>query len=223
MLSRHAKAAFYLLCGPAMKFNGWVYRSARAPSSGTVKVQLGPGQKNYLDGWINVDANAFSAKCDVWADLRNTLPFRDGTVDVLYSHHVVEHLPDDQLVDHFRDVFRCLKPGGVFRIGGPNGDSAMRKYVEGDSKWFSDFPDPRESIGGRLANYILCRGEHLTILTFSYLEEIARRAGFSELYACRPATETNFPQWIDAQVLDKEYEDTPEMPHTLIVEGRKPG
>ena len=52
---------------------------------------------------------------------------------------VIEHLPD--LPGHFAEMFRALKPGGVFRIGGPNGDSAIRKFVEGDSAWFSDFPD----------------------------------------------------------------------------------
>src|SRR5947207_11946455 len=97
MLSRTSKALFYAVAGPLMKVNGAVYRNLRAPRSGPVKVHLGPGQGNYLQGWINVDANMFSAKCDVWADLRNKLPFKDGSVDVIYSHHVVEHLPDTSL------------------------------------------------------------------------------------------------------------------------------
>ncbi|HEX4131796.1 MAG TPA: methyltransferase domain-containing protein [Pirellulales bacterium] len=224
MLSRHAKAAFYTVCGPAMKLNGWMYRQFRAPRNGsdTIRVQLGPGQEHYLEGWLNVDANAFTARCDVWADLRNPLPLRDGTVDALYSHHVIEHLPDAMLEAHLRDVYRCLKPGGAFRIAGPNGDMAMRKYVEGDSRWFSNFPDRRESLGGRLTNFIFCRGEHLTILTHSYLEEIARRVGFPALRVCRPTVDTNFPELFDAQVLAHEHEDTLEAPHTLVVEGQKP-
>lgn len=32
-------------------------------------VQLGPGQKNYIDGWVNVDANFVTAKIDIWADI----------------------------------------------------------------------------------------------------------------------------------------------------------
>ena len=100
--------------------------------------------KNYLPGWVNVDANLFTGKCDVWADLRNPLPFRDESVDVFYSHHVIEHLPD--LAFHFSELFRCLKPGGIFRVGGPNGDNAMRKYLEGDADWFIEFPDRRSSL-----------------------------------------------------------------------------
>ena len=203
-----------------MRVNGALYRSFRAPRGGPVKVQLGPGQKNYLPGWYNVDANIFTGKCDVWADLRNPLPFRPETVDVFYSHHVIEHLPD--LPFHFQEMYRCLKPGGVFRVGGPNGDMAIRKFAEGDLAWFSDFPDRRRSLGGRFENFIFCRQEHLTILTASWLEEVAAGAGFVDLNVRRPAVETGLPEFIDQVVLDHEPEWDPEHPHTLVLEGRKP-
>jgi predicted SAM-dependent methyltransferase len=219
MLKRQYKRLFYTICGVLMRINGWFYRRFRAPTLGCIKVQLGPGKRNYLEGWINVDANMFTARCDVWADLRNPLPFRDGTVNALYSHHVVEHLED--IRGHFREVHRVLKPGGIFRIGGPNGDSAMRKFVEGDGGWFPDYPDSRQSLGGRLENFIFCRGEHLTVLTWSYLQEVASEAGFGEIKRCLPATETHFPELIDAAVLALETEPTPECPHTLLVEGQK--
>ena len=147
MLSRKAKATFYLFAGPLMKVNGWLFRYFKASRSGTLKVHLGPGQKNYIDGWINLDANKFTAKCDVWVDLGNPLPFHDSTVDAIYSYHLIEHLPDIQL--HFQEIFRCLKPGGVYRVGVPNGDSAIKKFLENDKAWFSGFPESRKSIGGR--------------------------------------------------------------------------
>jgi predicted SAM-dependent methyltransferase len=203
-----------------MYINGLAYRYLRAPSQGLLRVHLGPGQKKYLTGWINVDANCISAKCDVWADLRNTLPFRTATIDCFYSHHVIEHLPD--LPFHFAEMLRCLKPGGVFRVAGPNGDMAIKKYLAGDGSWFGDFPDKRDSLGGKLENFIFCRQEHLTILTFSWVEEIARRAGFQQMQQCTPVSETNYPVFFDSRVLCQEYESTPEAPHTLIVEGRKP-
>ena len=77
MLSRRAKALFYFLAGPLMLCNATTYRLIRAPRKGYVRAHLGPGQQNYTEGSINVDANMFTAKCDVWADLPNKLPFHD--------------------------------------------------------------------------------------------------------------------------------------------------
>ncbi len=223
MISRRAKALFYTLAGPLMRVSGSIYRATQSPPTGgsaCVRVHLGPGQRNYLPGWINVDANRFTGKCDVWADLAQGLPFRDASVDAIYSHHVIEHLPD--LAGHFAEMFRILKPGGVIRVGGPNGDAAMREYLAGNSAWFSDFPDKRASIGGRLENYIFCRQEHLTILTPSFLEELASAAGFAEITVVMPVTETRYPALFDAPVLALEWESTPESPHTLLFEARKP-
>lgn len=201
-----------------MLINGYLYRLFRAPKGGVVRVQLGPGQSKYLSGWINVDANMFTAKCDVWSDLRRSLPFRDNTLDGVYSHHVVEHLPD--LEQHFREVYRCLKSGGIYRVGGPNGDAAIAKFVEGDVHWFGDFPERRRSIGGRLANFIFCRGEHLTVLTASFLFELMNDAGFVQLTTCLPVSETTDPTTFGDALLTESESDFA-APHTLIVEGRK--
>ena len=222
MLPREIKALYYTLARVPMAASNRLYRTLLAPRAGVVKVHLGPGQKNYIDGWINVDANIFTARPDVWADLRDSLPFRDATVDAFYSHHMMEHLPDSSLPAHFREMHRCLKPGGMIRIGGPNGDVAIRKFAEGDRAWFGDFPDSRRSIGGRFANFIFCRGEHLTILTQSYLEELLQDAGFVDIRSCLPVTETGSPNLIGAEVLGTESENTPDAPHTLILEARKP-
>lgn len=219
MIPRRVKALFYFAAGPLMRANARIYRAVRAPRRGTVKVHLGPGQKNYIPGWFNVDANIFTGRADVWADLRAPLPFHDVSVDCAYSHHVIEHLPD--LDAHIREIYRCLKPGGVVRIGGPNGDAAISKFLEGDVCWFGDWPIKRRSIGGRLENFIFCKGEHVTILTFSFLEEILQDAGFDHIACARCAADTFFPEWF-GEVLKYESEDTPATPHTLIVEAQKP-
>jgi predicted SAM-dependent methyltransferase len=221
MISRTAKAAFYALATPAMRCNGAFYRRFLAPVEGTSRVHLGPGRDNYLSGWINVDANVFTGRADVWVDLRGPLPFRDESVDVFYSHHVIEHLPDSTLPFHMAEMHRCLKRGGGIRIGGPNADEAMRRYLNNDAKWFSDWPDARRSVGGRFANFILCRGEHLTILTESYLRELLEDAGFAKIERRAPGTDTGLSPWIDATVLAKEPEATPQSPHTLIMEAVK--
>ena len=219
MLSRTSKELFYLLAGPIMKINGLVRRRINSSKKVNSKIHLGPGQNNYIDGWVNVDANMFTGRCDIWADLRNPLPFEDESVSCAYSHHMIEHLPN--IEEHIKDVYRCLKPGGVYRVGGPNGDSAIKKFIDHDLQWFSDFPDSRKSIGGRLENFIFCRGEHLTILTFSHLDEILRMSGFTEINICKPSKETGYPELFEP-CLRMESETDFVTPHTLIIEAVKP-
>jgi predicted SAM-dependent methyltransferase len=218
MMSREAKAAFYAFAGPIMRMNAHLYRRFRAPRYGLLRVHLGPGQKSYLKGWVNVDANMFTAKCDLWMDLRGRLPFLDGTVDAFYSHHVVEHLPD--LDYHFRDVFRCLKPGGMYRVGGPNGDASIERFLSGDAKWFSEFPDRRNGCGGRLDNFIMCRGEHLHLLTNCFLTELLTAVGFNVTGKYLPIKETGEPK-LFSDCLATEWESDFSAPHTLILEAEK--
>lgn len=129
MLTRSVKQAFYSLAGLLMQLNGRLYctfRAASAIMNQPVRLHLGPGQKAYLSGWINIEANMFTSKCDIWLDLRNRPPFLGKSVDAVYSHHMIEPLPD--IEGHLSDVFRVLKPRGVYRVGGPNGDMCYGQF-----------------------------------------------------------------------------------------------
>lgn len=220
MIPRWAKATYYLLLSPLMRVNSFRYRVyPKYNSSSTRFVHLGPGQKNYLCGWINVDANLVSSKPDIWADLRYKLPFPDSSVDAIYSHHVIEHLPD--LDFHFSEMYRCLVPGGSIRVGGPHGDNAIEAMLAGQHDWFGDWPTQRSSIGGRFENFIFCKGEHLTILTKSFLFELAEQAGFDNVEIVLPG-ETNYPQSISQSVLELEEVVTDKLVKTLLIEAKKP-
>jgi len=222
MLSYKFKRFYYFLFTPIMEANAAIFKVFRSPAKGNssiIKVQLGPGRNNYLNGWLNVDSNKFTAKVDIWANISEKLPFQDESVDLFYSHHVIEHLPS--LEEHFQEMFRSLKKGGKIRVGGPNGDSAIVKFSENDLSWFPDFPDKKLSIGGKFENFVFCRKEHLTILTKSYLEEIMHAIGFVNIRVCLPTKETNFAPLIDSNVLEKEWETDFIYPHTLIIEAEK--
>ncbi len=220
MVPRWIKASYYAILSPIMRINAIRFRHFPMHAGRDfLLAHLGPGQRNYIPGWINVDANLVSSKPDIWADLRFKLPFPDNFLDCIYSHHVIEHLPN--LDFHFFEMFRCLKPGGVIRVGVPHGDNAMQAMMDERYEWFGDWPVKRKSIGGRFENFIFCKGEHLTILTRSFLTELSADAGFEEIKVCSPG-ETIHSEIFSKQVLDLEPNTTPDLPKTLIIEAKKP-
>ena len=97
----------------------------------------------------------------------------------------------------------------------------MKMFVAGRDEWFTDYPDMRRSLGGKLENFIFCRGEHLTILTASYLAELMEDAGFENVRPCLPTRETSRPEFFD-DCLRVEWETDFSHPHTLLVESTKP-
>ncbi|MEM6415359.1 MAG: hypothetical protein AAF720_11970 [Pseudomonadota bacterium] len=111
--------------------------------------------------------------------------------------------------------------GGVYRVAGPNGDTAVRRLVEGDSTWFGDWPDKRRSVGGRFENFIFCRGEHLTILFEDFLREMLEYAGFVDISKYRAAQSTGHAELFD-DVLGFELEPSRDQPRNLVLEAVKP-
>ena len=213
------KRCYYTTLWLPMRINGTLYRIARQPNE-PICVHLGCGQAHYISGWVNVDANILSAHPDVWANLLDPLPFRKNSVKVFYSHHMIEHLPDRFLANHFRDMYECLIPGGGIRVGGPDVGNACRKFAEGDIAWFSSMmPIARQSLGGKFTNFVFCGGEHLTALSESYLRELAADAGFVDIRRCTPVRESGL---VGQEVLSREHESDFEVPHTVIIEARKP-
>lgn len=219
MIPRNLRRLYYTLLSPMMRINAARHRMLPLALKTTRRAHLGPGRRNYLPGWINVDANMLSCRPDIWADLRFTLPFRDSSLDAIYSHHVIEHLPN--LDFHFREMFRCLRSGGVIRVGGPNGDSAIVAMQAGDLAWFGDWPTMRRSAGGRFENFIFCKGEHLTILTASFLRELCEDAGFVDIRTVSAGV-TRAAAFFGPEVLSKEPTSHHDLPETIMVEATRP-
>ena len=106
-------------------------------------------------------------------------------------------------------------------MGSPHGDNAIQAFVEQDFGWFGDWPTRRSSIGGRFENFIFCKGEHLTILTESFLRELAEGVGFVDFRVASPG-KTHYPEYFGNEVMVVEPNDRPDRPSTLLIEARKP-
>ena len=101
------------------------------------------------EGWRNFDASPrlwvekipligrfirhplFPKNCE-YGDIVRGLPLAPGSCDFLYSSHVLEHLSLEDLRQALANVFRLLKPGGVFRLVVPDLESEAKKYLASD-------------------------------------------------------------------------------------------
>lgn len=55
-------------------------------------------------------------------------PYAAGTFDNVFSCHMLEHLYRNEAEGCVNEVYRVLKPGGVFRVIVPDLDIAVREY-----------------------------------------------------------------------------------------------
>ena len=185
-------------------------------SSGASHVHLGCGPK-YLEGFVNVDANLFN-KIDLWLDVRNGLPFPSNSVDSIYSTHMFEHFYPDELNLLLRECLRVLKPRGGIRLIVPNLESAIQAYSQSQSAWFDDsFPRHFDSLGGRFSNFVFCDGQHRTAFDFTYMDEVLRQSGFSDVQESAEGRSRLY----GTQVPPYEPGDSPDLPHSLYVEAFK--
>jgi SAM-dependent methyltransferase len=59
------------------------------------------------------------------------IPLPDATIDLAYTHQVMEHIHPDDAQDQLREIYRVLKPGGLYccitpnRLSGPHDISAL--------------------------------------------------------------------------------------------------
>jgi predicted SAM-dependent methyltransferase len=185
-------------------------------SNGARHLHLGSGPK-YIPGFINIDGNLLN-KIDVWLDVRNGLPFREGSVDSIYSTHMFEHFYPDELTRLLRECVRVLKSGGGIRLIVPSLESAITAYAQQRTEWFSgSFPRHFDSLGGKFSNFVFCDGQHRTAFDYSYFCEVLRAAGFREVEKSAEGKSRVY----GTDVPPYEPGDSLELPHSLYVEAFK--
>jgi SAM-dependent methyltransferase len=63
-----------------------------------------------------------------YLDVRRRFPLESGSVEAIYTAHMLEHLYEDEAAHCLRECVRVLRPGGVMRIGVPDLDWIVAGY-----------------------------------------------------------------------------------------------
>lgn len=134
----------YASAGSAVSAEAFEARVVRpeALQSDDLRLNLGCGHVA-LQGYANIDMRELPG-VDVVARL-DDLPVSAGSAHEIFSSHVLEHFPREELVRHLLPYWvGLLAPGGVFRAVVPDIDAMTRAYAAGTF----DFVQLREVLYG---------------------------------------------------------------------------
>jgi 2-polyprenyl-3-methyl-5-hydroxy-6-metoxy-1,4-benzoquinol methylase len=110
---------------------------------------------------LGIDASPFAARCSKQIQAVAThLPFREASIQLLTTIHVIEHLQPSKLDTFLEEAKRVLTPGGIVLIVTPNALSPLR-VLQG-KRWFYD-------------------PSHVNVLSSIALKSILRLHGFSNI------------------------------------------
>lgn len=83
-------------------------------------LNLGCGYRQY-EGCVNIDIRE-ETKPDLVCDVMQGLPYADNSVDQIRADDFLEHLPIGKVVPVMEEIWRVLKPGGIFESSTPSTD-----------------------------------------------------------------------------------------------------
>jgi predicted SAM-dependent methyltransferase len=151
-----------------------------------LKLNIGCGS-NRKQGWINID---LSPEAELSLDMRERMPFDNGSVAIIYSEHFFEHLDYPNDVKHFlQECYRVLEPNGIFRVGVPDTVLPLRDYLGiGDGWWLQacknkEFwrPEYCKTPMDHINYHFRQDTEHRYAYDFETIESVLKETGFVEI------------------------------------------
>jgi predicted SAM-dependent methyltransferase len=142
-----------------------------------LRLHLGCGKVNH-PGFVNIDA--IPRRHVHYVQRVDRLKrFRDGSVDLVYACHVLEHFSHLKVPSVLQEWARVLKPGGRLCLSVPDFDRLLDIYRDAGGN-VDAILNPL--MGGQEYAY----NYHRVIFTQAYLGKLLLAAGFSRVYMWEP-------------------------------------
>jgi predicted SAM-dependent methyltransferase len=124
-------------------------------------------------------------------DVRRGLPWPDGSVQAVYSSHMIEHLSRWQGLELVRECARVMAPGAVLRFATPDLRAIVGEYLDGDAgesatpadelmRRLNTYTDRRGSVAQRLVHKLVSAAPHQWVYDSASLAELLREGGLSD-------------------------------------------
>jgi predicted SAM-dependent methyltransferase len=118
-----------------------------------------------------------SSSRNISHDLRYPMPIADGSVDIFQSEDVFEHIPYADLSTVINEIFRVLKPGGLFRLSVPDYRCPVLRdrTLRDDSGEFLFDPGG----GGELIDGNVTKGGHIWFPVYERVKSLLENSHFA--------------------------------------------
>lgn len=172
------------------------------------KLQIGCGDDNLLDGWLNTDLDSKNEKV-AFLDAGNKFPFSNKTFQYIYSEHLFEHLNFKQAENMLAESFRVLTHGGMFRMATPNIDFLIniyqypelplhKEYITWATKAFTRdvAKSHKEEVYSPVfvINNFFRDWGHQIIHNYDSIKQMLTKAGFEDIIKCE-INKSQFPEF----------------------------
>lgn len=151
-----------------------------AEAEGRLNLHLGCGEIDHKK-FINIDGYPFP-HVDYAQTIANLPQFKEGSVDLIYASHCLEHFSYLQTKAVLGEWYRVLKKGAVLRLSVPDFDKLVEIYTIHHHDPDVILP---QLMGGQNNQYNF----HLTALNKVNLSKLLLVAGFSEVREWQPGTD----------------------------------
>lgn len=148
-----------------------------APDSSGEPLRLHIGGEEPRPGWkiLNIQPGP---NVDYLGSATDLSAFADASVDEVYGSHIYEHLSYiSEVMQAFGEVYRVLKPGGVFKLGVPDLKVLCQLFVHPQLSRDERYNIMRTIYGGQTDPFDFHKGGY----SFELLGEFLYAAGFRDI------------------------------------------
>ena len=136
-----------------------------------IKLHLGCG-KRYIPGFIHIDQRRLP-HVDYVQDVCDLSNFKDNSIDLIYSCHLLEHFKRVEINKILAEWYRVLKKGATLRIAVPGFEEIIKIYKK--------YKDLKLVLGPIVGGQDYEFNSHYMIFDFKTLKEHLKIVGFKRI------------------------------------------
>lgn len=113
-------------------------------------------------------------------DITNKFPLEDNSVDVFCAEDVMEHIEYKSQINIFNEIYRILKPNGIFRLSVPDYrcDILLKRTIK-NKKGKLKFDPGGGGVYSKLRRRVI-KGGHVWFPVYESVKEIFNKSNFNE-------------------------------------------